>query len=235
MQRHGSRTKRLQFTIKVKEPFSALSHLFGMFLATIGLTALVTLAQQDATAWHVVGFAVYGVCMILVYAASTLYHWLPLRPSGERLFRRIDHTTIYLMIAGTYTPVALVALRGPWGWSMLASVWALAALGIVLRWWPARRGAGGYRRWLHTAVYLGMGWLALAFIVPIVARFSASGIGWLVAGGLAYTLGAVVYGTKTPNPLPSIIGFHEVFHVLVLVGSACHYWFMLAHVLPLPV
>lgn len=235
MSRHGHRMRRLSFTIRVKEPFSAFSHLAGVFLAVAALTLLVTYASLEATPWHVVAFAIYGACMILVYGASTLYHWLPLRPSGEKLFRKIDQSMIYLMIAGTYTPIGLVALRGPWGWSMLGVIWGLALFGIAQHWSGRPRGKsrGGYRRWLHTAVYLGMGWVSVVFAAPILEKFTVTGLFWLVAGGVAYTVGAIVYGIKTPNPLPRVVGFHEVFHVFVMVGSFCHFWFMFAHVLPL--
>lgn len=234
MHRHAHSMKRLQLTFRVKEPFSAFSHLAGALLAVAALALLVTVAAVDATPWHVAAFSVYGACMILVYTASTLYHWLPLRPSGEKLFRKIDLSMIYLMIGGTYTPIALVALRGAVGWTMLALIWGLAVLGVALQWYPRSRKRAGFRRRLNAGVYLAMGWISIAFIAPIAEVLTSGGLFWLVAGGVAYTIGAVVYGVKRPNPIPRVVGFHEVFHIFVMLGSVCHFWLMYGHVLPLP-
>ncbi|HHD64347.1 MAG TPA: hemolysin III family protein, partial [Desulfobulbaceae bacterium] len=148
---------------KLKDPFSGLSHLFGTFLAIAGLSVLVTLAAQRGTPWQVVSFAVYGASLVLLYTASSLYHLLPLSERGEEIFRTLDHTMIYMLIAGTYTPLCLVPLRGGWGWSIFGVVWGLAFAGIFLSlFWLAAP------RWLSTAIYLLMGWVCIVAIYPIV-------------------------------------------------------------------
>ena len=231
----GLRLRRLVVTVRVKEPVSAISHAIGALLAAAALVVLVASSALHATPWHVVSFAVYGGCMVLVYLASAAYHWLPLKPSQEKLFRRIDHSMIYLMIAGSYTPIALVALRDVWGWTMLGLIWGIALYGIFNHWRPRPRGQQHtrHRRRSHAPTYIGMGWVALVYLYPIVRVFSGPGVGWLVAGGVAYTVGGLIYALKRPNPLPGFVGFHEVFHLFVMLGSFCHFWFMLFHVLPL--
>ncbi|HHB77267.1 MAG TPA: hemolysin III family protein [Desulfobulbus sp.] len=211
---------------KLKDPFSGLSHLFGTFLAIAGLSVLVTLAAQKGTPWQVVSFAVYGASLVLLYTASSLYHLLPLSERGEKIFRTLDHTMIYMLIAGTYTPLCLVPLRGGWGWSIFGVVWGLAFAGIFLSlFWLAAP------RWLSTAIYLLMGWVCIVAIYPIVTLLTTEGLFWLVSGGLFYTIGAVIYALKKPNPWPEKFGFHEIWHLFVLAGSACHFMLMFRYVL----
>lgn len=229
----GNRVRRLVFTVRVKEPFAALSHLAGVFFGISALIFLVTYSALYETQWHVVSFAVYGACMILMYGASTAYHWLPMKPSQEKLLRRIDHSMIYLMIAGSYTPIALVGLRDTWGWPMLAIIWSLAIYGVSQHVRHHRnRKPFNHRRWTHTVLYLIMGWISAAFLWQIARVYSVQSLGWLFGGGLAYTVGAAIYGIKRPNPWPGVFGFHDIFHLCVLLGSLCHFWFMVAHVLP---
>lgn len=234
-QHHRTRSlRRLRVQIAVKDPFSAFSHLLGAFLAVAALSVLVTYAALHGSVRHVVAFAIYGACMVLVYTASTLYHWLPLRPSGEKLFRRLDLTAIYLMIAGSYTPIGVIALPGRVGLGMLALVWLLALLGIALLWWPRQgRRRRSSRNWTTAGIYLGLGWVSALYLPVIAEHLTWEGITWLVAGGIAYSLGAVVYALKRPNPIPRVIGSHEVFHIFVLLGSAAHFFLMLGHILPL--
>jgi hemolysin III len=208
--------------MRIREPVNALSHLVGLVLAAIGTTALLHLAHGRA---QTVAFAVYGGSLILLYAASTLYHALPLPAHRLRPLRTLDHIAIYFLIAGTYTPVALVTLHGPSGWALLGAAWAIALAGIPFKiWWldaPI---------WLSTGIYLAMGYMALLAAAPLAAAVSAGGLLWLAAGGLAYTAGAIIFGRERPNPFPGVFGHHEIWHVLVLVGSGCHFAFMLLHV-----
>ncbi|MBF0441278.1 MAG: hemolysin III family protein, partial [Oligoflexales bacterium] len=157
-----------------------------------------------------------------------LYHWLPLKVAGEKIFRRLDHTCIYLMIAGTYTPVCLVIINGTLGWIMFGSIWTMAVVGIYLSW---IKNMSVYRRKLSSIIYLGMGWFSLVVIYPIYKSVSWGGIFWLVLGGVLYTVGAIIYRNKSPNPFPRILGFHEIFHFFILAGSFCHFWFMFDYVL----
>lgn len=210
-----------------RELVSGYSHLLALLLSIAGLVVLVVESALDRNAWHVVGFAIFGASLILLYSASTMYHLLPLPEQRKVLFRRIDHIMIYILIAGTYTPVCLTVLRGPWGWSLFGVIWGLAGLGLAfkLAWLSAPR-------WLSTVLYVVMGWVALVAMVPIVEAVTWEGVAWMVAGGVWYTLGAAAYATKWPTLHPRHFTFHELFHLLVMAGSLAHFWFMYDFVLP---
>ena len=211
---------------KLKDPFSGLSHLFGAFLSVAALSVLVTLAALHATAWHVVSFAIYGTSMVLLYTASALYHLLPLSQRGQKILRTLDHVMIYMLIAGTYTPICLIPLRGGWGWSIFGIVWTLAFAGIFISlfWLEAPR-------WIATSIYLAMGWVCVVAIYPIIKVLTPEGLFWLAAGGAFYTVGAVIYALKKPDPWPDVFGFHEIWHLFVMAGSTCHFLLMLRYVL----
>ncbi|MCF6188055.1 MAG: hemolysin III family protein [Desulfobulbaceae bacterium] len=162
---------------RLKDPFSGLSHLFGAFLSIAGLAVLVTLAVQRATVWHVVSFAVYGTSMVLLYTASALYHLLPLSAQGEKVLRTLDHVMIYMLIAGTYTPICLVPLRGACGWSIFGVVWGLAFAGIFVSIFQLNAP-----RWLSTSIYLLMGWVCIVAIYPIIKLLTPEGLLCLCAG-----------------------------------------------------
>lgn len=212
--------------MKLKDPVSGLTHLAGALLSVVALVLLVCLAVRIGTAWHVVAFAIFGASLILLYTASSLYHLLPLSERGNRVLRRLDHIMIFLLIAGTYTPVCLIPLRGGWGWSLLVSVWTLALAGVVLKlfWLQAPR-------WLSTGIYLFMGWLIVVAFWPLIQTVPPGGVIWMAVGGLFYTVGAVIYGLKRPNLIPGVFGFHEIFHLFVIAGSFSHFWMMLRYVL----
>lgn len=212
-------------TWRAKEPFSTYSHFFGVLLSIAALVALVV--QSDGHVWRTIGFSIYGATLILLYSASTLYHWLPLSPRGEDILRRFDHIAIFWLIAGSYTPVCVITLRGAWGWSILGAVWALALGGTALKlFWEHLPNP------LSAALYVGMGWLAVVAIAPLTRNLPPPAILWLLAGGLAYTAGALIYAIERPDPFPTVFGHHEVFHVFVLAGSALHFVFMARYVLP---
>ncbi|MGQ0535428.1 MAG: PAQR family membrane homeostasis protein TrhA [Methanobacteriota archaeon] len=205
------------------ERFNTWSHLFGAVLAGVGLVSLVLRAEG---ALAVAGVAIYGGSMVLLFSASTLHHVVSPERRAAGLTRKLDHIAIHLLIAGTYTPVCL-SIGGGWGWSILAAIWAFAGVGIVLE-IAFRR----LPRWASTGIYVGMGWTGFVAIRPLVQAFPVEGLLLLLGGGLAYTLGAVIYGTKRPDPLPGRFGHHEIFHVLVLVGGALQYAFMANYVVP---
>jgi hemolysin III len=175
------------------------------------LPLLVVSAARRGDVWQVVAGSIYATTLVLLYSASTVYHALPSRFPAKRLFRGLDHGAIYLLIAGTYTPFVLGALRGPWGWSLLTIIWALAAGGIVLK-----MGLGFRYPRLSTAVYLFMGWLIVAALRPLYRAVGAAGMGWLAAGGLSYTVGVYFYARD------HLRYRHFVWHLFVLAGSACH-------------
>lgn len=210
----------------LKDPISGLTHLIGVVLSFIGLILMVYRAAVAGKPWQVVSFAIFGASMILLYTSSTLYHWLPLSPQGTKILRKLDHIMIFILIAGTYTPVCLVPLRGPWGWSLFGSIWGLALAGLFLKlfWLEAPR-------WLSTVIYAVMGWLVVIAVWPLIQVLPSAGFGWLLAGGLFYTGGAVIYGIKKPDPWPGVFGFHEIFHIFVLLGSYCHFWLMYRHIM----
>lgn len=212
--------------LRVKDPVSGFTHLLGAVLSVIGLIVLVYYAYTNGTVWHIVSFSIFGASLILLYTASTLYHLLPISDKGTRVLRKIDHMMIYILIAGTYTPVCLVALRGGWRWSLLCSVWGIAMVGIILKilWFNAPR-------WLYTSFYVIMGWLVTVAFIPLIRSIPSAGIAWMVAGGLLYSIGALIYGTKWPRLKWKYFGFHEVFHIFVLYGSFCHFWLMFKYVL----
>lgn len=193
------------------ERFNSLSHLAGAALAATGAVVLVVLAARLGDAWKLVAFSIYGAMLVLLYAASTAYH--STRGRAKAVLQKLDHCSIYLLIAGSYTPFAMVSLRGPWGWALLGTVWALALVGIVqeLCW---ARGA----RVLSLVLYVAMGWLALVAVVPLWRALTPTGFAWLAAGGAVYTLGIVFYAADQRIPHG-----HGVWHLFVLGGSACHF------------
>ena len=201
----------------------AVTHGLGALLAIAGLAVLMVAAvRRGEGAGQIVPCAIYGAAMILMFTTSTLYHSFPW-PRVKRVFRVLDHEMIFLMIAGSYTPFVLITLRGALGWTLFGVVWGIAAAGMVFQGFFTGRYKGA-----STALYVAMGWVIAFALKPLVAHMSAAGIGWLVAGGLCYTLGAVVYLFK------KIPYHHAVWHLAVLAGSACHYVAILGHVLPRP-
>src|SRR3989454_7934757 len=195
-----------------KDPASCYSHFLGVVLSITGLVTLLVESRGDP--WRIVGFSIYGASLILLYSASTIYHWQALPPRGEDILKRLDHVAIFVLIAGTYTPVCLVTLRGGGGWSVLGLVWGLALLGVVLK--PLFQHLPG---WSATALYVGMGWMAVVAVVPLVRSLPVSGMIWLVTGGGLYTPRAVVFPGRRPDPPPPGFGFHEGFHIFVLARS----------------
>jgi hemolysin III len=214
-------TNRSQTHYPLSEEIAhAITHGVGLALSLAGLAALVVAASPRGDAWQLAGASVFGVALVLLYAASTLYHSLP-RGRGKEVFRRLDHAAIFLLIAGTWTPFALGPLRGTWGWSLLALVWGLAALGIVLVTAIPRRG-----RRVSLVLQLAMGWLAALALEPLARTLHADGLALLVAGGLAYSLGVVFYAWR------SLPFGHAVWHVFVLAGSALHFSCVQRYVVP---
>jgi hemolysin III len=214
---------------RLREPVSGLTHLVGGLLGVVGLVVLLATAAGAGRMDQLVAFAVFGLSLILLYTASALYHLLPLSPAGVARLRRVDHMAIFLLIAGTYTPFCLLALDGGWRAGLLGLVWGLALCGVLLKlFWM------GAPRWLSVGLYLGLGWAAVVAAPALFRAIPAGGMAWVLAGGLAYSGGALVYGLKRPDPLPGVFGFHELWHLFVVAGSACHFWAVLRYIAPLP-
>lgn len=204
-----------------EELANSITHGVGIVFAISALVVMDVFAALFGDVWHVVSCTIFGATLIILYTASTLYHSIPI-PKAKMLLRLIDHSAIFLLIAGTYTPFTLVNLRGPWGWSLFGAVWGIALLGVIfqvflLRRWPL----------FSVGLYVGMGLIILIAIKPLVATLSPSGLKLLVGGGLAYILGLVFYGWKR---LPYS---HAVWHLFVLAGSALHFFSVLFYVIPL--
>ncbi len=211
--------------LKFREPMNGLTHFIGIIFGITALAMLLTRNLPPLTINHVVSFSIFGSAMILLYTFSTLYHWLNAKESTLKTLRKIDHIMIFIFIAATYTPVCLVTLGGGWGWSMFGTVWGVTLAGFFLKlfWLNAPR-------WLYTGIYLMMGWVIVIGIWPLVQALAFGGLMWLAAGGVFYSIGAVIYGIKKPNPWPGFFGFHEIFHLFVLAGSFSHFWLMYRYV-----
>lgn len=216
---------------KVKDPVSGFSHLFGAMFSIAGLALLIIYAAKYGEGMYdIVSFSIFGVGLILLYTFSSLYHLLNLKEKGTTILKKFDHMMIYVLIAATYTPMCLGPLRGPWGWSIFGVVWGLTAFGIVLTavWIKAPR-------WLTTSIYICMGWIVVIMAYPLIKVFmdanAISSLLWLLAGGIFYTIGGVIYGLKKAPFVTKHFGFHEIFHIFVLLGSFCHFWFIFAHLL----
>lgn len=208
-----------------REPLNGLTHFFGILLAIACLTALLNRPEKALTLAHTAAFSIFGAAMILLFTASTLYHWLPLSGRRLELFRRIDHIMIFVFIAASYTPICLIILKGAWGWSILTAVWMVTLLGLFLKifWLHAPR-------FLYTAIYVLMGWIIIIALWPLLKNMPRPGLSWMAAGGFFYTTGALIYAFKKPNPWPRVFGFHEIFHIFVILGSLSHFWMMYRYV-----
>lgn len=201
-----------------EEIANSITHGLGAAFSVAGLVFLLIAAITQGTALSITAAAIFGTTLILLYLASTLYHALT-PPRAKRVFQILDHSAIYLLIAGTYTPLTLITLRGPWGWSLFAVIWTLAVLGVVFKSiWIDRHAK------LSTAVYVLMGWCAVFAIRPLLRGLPGEGVLWLLAGGLSYTAGVVFYSSKRRYA-------HAVWHLFVLGGSVCHYWTVYRYVI----
>lgn len=203
--------------LNMKEPVNTLTHLTGAVLSVVALVVMLVKGIGNGSGLQIAVAIVFGVSLIALYTASTVYHWVPSSKKLHAILRRIDHSMIYVLIAGTYTPVCLLALKGTLGWSLFGAIWGLALLGIVIKlvWFSAPR-------WLYTSFYVMLGWLAIIFIVPLYKALPIEGFIWLLVGGLMYSIGAIIYGTKSKKIKISVFGFHEIFHVFILAGSFAH-------------
>ncbi len=211
---------------KLREPVCGLTHLAGFFLSVAGL---VYFAYHGAfKSHHLAAFSVFSASLIFLYGTSALYHLLPASERGLVILRRLDHIMIFVLIAGTYTPICLIPLRGWWGWSLLAAVWAVAGAGIIgkLCWFNAPRR-------LYTGIYLAMGWMVVIAVYPLANALPTAGLLWLLSGGLFYTVGAIIYACKYPDMVPGVFGFHELWHIFVMAGSFCHWWVMMQYLTPM--
>ncbi|MFH0879653.1 MAG: hemolysin III family protein [Lentisphaerota bacterium] len=203
-----------------EELANSITHGVGMVLSAAGLVVLVVMASFKGNRWHMISFSIYGASLLMLYTASTLYHSFQ-SSRVKHVLRIIDHASIYLLIAGTYTPFLLINLRGGWGWSLFGTVWGLSAIGIIFQAFFVNRFKA-----FATLVYVLMGWLVIIAFKPLVMNVPVGGILMMAAGGLFYTFGVVFYVMKNMRY------HHAVWHLMVLAGSVCHYFAIMFYVLP---
>ncbi len=204
-----------------KDPMSGLTHFIGFVLAIVALLVLIVLGVRLESTWHIVSYSIFGAGLVLLYLASTLYHWIPVSGKAEKYLRKIDHIMIFVLIAASYTPICLIPLRGAWGWSLFGVVWGITAVGVLIKIFYIKAPD-----WLAATIYVGMGWLAMIAIYPLVTTLQPQAIFWLFAGGVFYTVGAAVFALEWPKLWPKVFGSHDLFHIFVLLGSASHFWLM---------
>lgn len=197
-----------------------LTHGIGVLLSIAGLAVLLSFSATNGNAWHIVSSSIYGATLIILYSASSLYHGIH-HPRAKAVLRQLDHAAIYLLIAGTYTPFLLVSLRGVWGWTLFGLIWSLALLGIVLEFIDGKR----FKK-LALGLYLGMGWIVVVAVEPMLQRVEIGGLVLLLVGGLCYSLGVIFYVRK------QMAYHHAIWHLFVLAGSIFHYFAVLLYVIP---
>ena len=201
---------------KLREPVNSLTHWAGAILALIGLIALLVVGWGKPA--KIISLIIYGVSLIFLFSASATYHMVQVKDKVLQIFRKIDHSAIFVLIAGTYTPFCVNAFSGFWKWGLLSIIWSLALIGIIVKVFYI-----GAPRWLNTSIYLVMGWLCLAAIGQMLAVLPVWVVSWLIVGGVIYTLGAIVYVTKIFNFIPGKFGFHEVWHIFVMLAAMAQF------------
>ena len=216
----------------IKDPGSAITHFIGMMMAIFAAVPLMIRAASNPDRVHIISLAIFIVSMILLYAASTTYHSLNLSEKTNRILRKIDHMMIFVLIAGTYTPICLIVLKGKTGYFLCSLVWGIALLGIIIKaFWIT------CPKWFSSILYIAMGWTCVLAFSQIVANLPPAAFGWHLAGGIIYTVGGIIYALKLPlfNAKHRNFGSHEVFHLFVMGGSACHLILMYFFVAVMPV
>lgn len=213
----------------IKEPGSAITHFIGMLMAIFAAVPLLIKAAHEPSRIYIISLAIYAASLILLYAASTTYHTFDISPKVNTILKKIDHMMISVLIAGSYTPVCLIVLKGKTGIILLSIVWAIAITGILIKaFWVY------CPKWVSSVLYIGMGWTCVLAFTQILNNMSPAAFGWLLAGGIIYTVGGVIYALKLPifNSRHKNFGSHEIFHLFVMGGSACHFVVMYAFLLP---
>lgn len=209
--------------IQLREPVNGLTHLVAAVAAAVGLVALLYLAYGALP--EQMAILIYGASLVLMFSASAAYHLVKARPQVTLWLRKLDHSAIYLLIAGTYTPICVHFFEGFWRWGILAIVWSMALSGIAVKLFIIHAP-----RWLTAGIYLLMGWMAVIAVNEILATMPIGALVWLLAGGVLFTLGALVYILKRPDFFPGVFGFHEVWHIFVILGCLAHFILVAAYV-----
>ena len=210
-----------------REPVNGFTHLGAAIAALIGLGVLLYLGRSSLI--HMSVLLIYGLSLVLMFTASAIYHLVRSSPTNMLRLRKFDHTAIYLLIAGTYTPICLYYFQGTWRWAILITVWVFAIAGIIIKLFVINAP-----RWVTAGIYLVMGWLAVIGARQILMTMPPSAIFWLVTGGVMFSLGAVVYIIKKPNFFPNVFGFHEIWHIFVILGCLAHFILIAFYIAPVP-
>lgn len=213
-------------TAHIRDPISSLSHLVGALLALPGLFWLLKKATITGSTESLISAAVFGLSLICLYTASGVYHYYNGDEKIIAKLQRVDHMMIFLLIAGTYTPVSLLSLTGWWKIGIFVSVWLTALIGIILKIFFF-----DMPRYVSTLIYILMGWIGVIALVPLSRTLGIGGLFWLFSGGILYTVGGIIYALKRPRIISNLIGFHEIFHFFILAGSFSHYWMVYQYVL----
>ena len=214
---------------RIKDPGSAITHFIGMVMAAIASVPLLIKAAHQPDSVYIIAMSVYAASLILLYAASTTYHTFDISERVNKLLKKIDHMMISILIAGSYTPVCLIALKGRLGVILLSIVWGIAIAGILIKaFWIF------CPKWVSSVLYIGMGWTCVLAFTQLLTNLAPAAFGWLLAGGIIYTIGGVIYALKLPlfNSRHQNFGSHEIFHLFVMAGSACHFIVMYGYLLP---
>lgn len=216
---------------KLKDPGSAITHFIGMMMTMFAATPLILRAMRAPDTVHVISLSIFIVSMILLYAASTTYHTFDLSERTNKILKKLDHCMIFVLIAGSYTPICLIVLHGRTGLMLLALVWSIAILGIIFKlcWVTCPK-------WVSSVLYIAMGWVCVLAFTQILNSLPAAAFNWLLAGGIIYTVGGIIYALKLPifNAHHKYFGSHEIFHLFVMAGSICHFIMMFEYVAVLP-
>ncbi len=219
----------VKYMKKFREPVSGFTHLFGAIVSLVGLIALLykQLTIGRYTSFSLVSSMIFGLSLIFLYTASSTYHLVISKEGVIRFLRKLDHSMIFVLIAGTYTPICLIALQSYWRWGIFFTIWGLAIMGIIFKllWIDCPS-------WLSATLYVGMGWLAIVAFSPLSKVLAPAGLLYLVLGGILYTVGAVIYCLEKRNKKRTF-GAHEIFHIFVLLGSLSHYWLVFRYIITL--
>ena len=217
--------------LRVKDPGSAITHFIGMLMAMFAATPLIIRSLRVPDTIHVVSLTIFIVSMILLYAASTTYHTFDLSPHINKVLKKIDHCMIFILIAGSYTPICLIVLHGTVGYILLSIVWGIAVLGIIFKlcWVTCPK-------WISSVLYIAMGWACVLAFTQLLNALPLRAFNWLLAGGIIYTIGGIIYALKLPifNAHHKNFGTHEIFHLFVIGGSICHFIMMFEYIAVLP-
>lgn len=216
---------------KLKDPGSAITHFIGMLMAIFAATPLLIKAASNPDKIHLISLSIFIASMIALYAASTIYHSMDLSERTNRILRKLDHTMIFVLIAGSYTPICLIVLGGHIGWILFGIVWGIAAVGILIKiFWIT------CPKWFSSVIYIAMGWICVLAFTQILNALSRAAFIWLLAGGIIYTVGGIIYGIKFTNfdTKHKSFGSHEIFHLFVMGGSICHFIMMYCFVATMP-